>query len=285
MLTFLGLLAFGLLAPAEVWGDCAQRGVCVYHMMFCEATRHHTPIRHPANFWSNIPFLWAALGILCLAVDERAKRSPRPFQLLDFCFGMVLLVLALASFTWHGSNCTEVHFVDIGLMSSVIAFFPYRFLTLSAINVLGLSEHNWSLVSAGGYLAITGFILYGEISKTPLYHEAFPTGRARGMSLQPLDVLLYVGLPGLYPLPLLPLMAMRKSWGCVPAVFVSVLALPVGFCGHALERLVIDLHCMPTALLLQPTAVLHWGAGSRSSLPTCRHTRCTTRRPPISCHY
>ena len=48
---------------------------------------------------------------------------------------------------------------------------------------------------------------------------------------------------------------------CVPAVFLSVLALPVGFCGHALERLVADLHCDPTAWLLQPTAVLHWGAG------------------------
>ena len=61
-------------------------------MMFCEATRHHTPIRHPANFWSNLLFLWAALGILCLTADERAKRSTRPYQLLDIFFGCLLLV-------------------------------------------------------------------------------------------------------------------------------------------------------------------------------------------------
>ena len=56
-------------------------------------------------------------------------------------------------------------------------------------------------------------------------------------------------------------MAMRRTWGCFPAVVLSVLALPIGFCGHALERLVADLHCDPTAWLLQPTAILHWGAG------------------------
>ena len=100
-----------------------------------------------------------------------------------------------------------------------------------------------------------------ELAHTPLYHQAFPTGRARAMSLTPLDILLYIGLPGLYPLPLLPLATMRKSWGCVPAMFLAALALPVGFSGHALERLVVDLHCDPAARVLQPTSVLHWGSG------------------------
>ena len=260
-LTLLALLAFERFAPPDVWGECAQRGVCVYHMMFCEATRHHTPIRHPANFWSNLPFLWAALGILCLLADERSKGSARPHQALDVIFGLLLLVHSIASFTWHGSNCTEVHFIDIGLMSSVIAFFPYRFLTSSAINALGWSETKLSVPTAVGYVAVATSIFCSEVAKTTLYHQAFPTGRARAKSLQPLDILLYIGLPGLYPLPLLPLMAMRKSWGCVPAIFLSVIALPIGFSGHALERLVVDMYCTPTALVLQPTAMLHWGAG------------------------
>ena len=260
-LSLFGLIAFNIFAPSNVWGECAQRGVCVYHMMFCEATRHHTAIRHPANFWSNLPFLWAALGILCVSADEYKKRSTRPNLMLDTYFGLLLFVHSFASFAWHGSNCTSIHFVDIALMSSVIAFFPYRFIASSAINVLGWSERKLSVPVALGYISITLAICISEIGKTPLYHESFPTGRARSMSLKPLDIMCYIGMPGLYPMPLVPLMAMRKSWGCVPAIFITVLALPIGFCGHALERLVADVGCMPTALLLQPTAILHWGAG------------------------
>ena len=84
-------------------------------------------MRHPANFWSNLPYVYAALGMLCLAADERARRVARPYQLLDLSFALVLLGMAIASFGWHASNCTAVHFVDIGLMNSVIAFFPLRF--------------------------------------------------------------------------------------------------------------------------------------------------------------
>ena len=81
------LLLAALLLPPAAWGPCAQRGVCVYHMMFCEATRHHSAVRHPANFWSNLPYVYAALGMLCLAADERARRVARPYQLLDLRFG------------------------------------------------------------------------------------------------------------------------------------------------------------------------------------------------------
>ena len=38
--------------------------------------------------------------------------------------------------SWHASNCTEVHFVDIGLMNSVIGFFPLRFGFASAVHAL-----------------------------------------------------------------------------------------------------------------------------------------------------
>ena len=53
-------------------------------------------------------------------------------------FALVLLGMAIASFGWHASNCTEVHFVDIGLMNSVIAFFPLRFGFASAVHALRL---------------------------------------------------------------------------------------------------------------------------------------------------
>ena len=38
---------------------------------------------------------------------------------------------------------------------------------------------------------------------TPLYHQAFPTGHSRFLTLTPVEIMLYVGLPGLYPLPVL----------------------------------------------------------------------------------
>ena len=49
------LAVFAARAPSDVWGECALKGVCVYHDMFCEATHHASAIRHPANFWSNVP--------------------------------------------------------------------------------------------------------------------------------------------------------------------------------------------------------------------------------------
>ena len=144
-----GLVAVSLL-PAHVWGECSQRGVCVYHMMFCEATRHHSAIRHPANFWSNLPYVYAALGFLCLAIDERARRVSRPYQLLDATFALVLLGMAIASFGWHGTNCTEVHFLDIALMNCVIAFFPYRFGASSLVAACGANETSLSTAVAAG---------------------------------------------------------------------------------------------------------------------------------------
>ena len=78
-----------------------------------------------------------------------------------------------------------------------IAFFPYRFLVASAINLLGWSERRMGTRVALGYVAIVALICASELPKGRLYHEAFPTGRARYASLQPLDIMLYIGLPGL----------------------------------------------------------------------------------------
>ena len=65
---------------------------------------------------------------------------------------------------------------------------------------------------------------------TGQFHQAFPTGHSRFLTLQPVEIMLYVGLPGLYPLPVLWRMAQLRSWGCVPAMALCVVALPLGFC-------------------------------------------------------
>ena len=46
---------------------------------------------------------------------------------------------------------------------------------------------------------------------TPLYHQAFPTGHSRFLTLTPVEIMLYVGLPGLYPLPVLWRMALTLT--------------------------------------------------------------------------
>ena len=188
-------------------------------------------MRHPANFWSNLPYVYAARGMLCLAADERARRVARPYQLLDISFALVLLGMSIASFGWHASNCTALHFVDIGLMNSVIAFFPLRFGFASVVHALRLPETRAVTAAASWfYLALVASQFAWASEMTGLYHQAFPTGHSRFLTLKPVEIMLYVGLPGLYPLPVLWRMAQLRSWGCVPAIALCVLALPLGFC-------------------------------------------------------
>ena len=209
--------------------------------------------------------MYTALGLLCLAVEEGVHRSTRPFQLLDATFGLVLLAMSFASFAWHASNCTAVHLVDIGLMNAVIAFFPFRFGASALLAVAGSNDARGSLAVGIVYVALAAALLSSSYARTDEFHSGFPTGRARAAvtprTISALEISLYCGLPGLYPLPALILMAWRRHWGCMPAIGISVIALPVGFVMHTLETLVLDLRCEPLSLLTQPTACFHVGTG------------------------
>lgn len=255
--TAVAVLAVGH-APADLWGECSARGTCVYHQMFCEATRHGSAARHPANFWSNLPYVYIGTGLLWVGAAEGAARGGRPFRLLDTTFALVLLGMAAASFAWHGSNCTAVHFVDIGLMNCVIAFFPFRFLAMALARASGLGERALSTPSAVAFGCVCAQQMHWALGQTDLYHEAFPTGRARSKagSLDAVQIALYLGLPGLYPLPTLLVMRLKRTWGHVPAIFTCLVALPLAFVAHGCERLVVDLACSPTSSV-QPTAIFH----------------------------
>ena len=265
---------------SSVWGDCTA-AVCVYHGMFCEATRHGAVVRHPANTWSNALYIYTALGLLLLAAYENGlgpntsrawdpfRPAPytdavsRPYQLLDALFALILLTMAVASVVWHASNCPGVHFMDIGTMNCVIAFFPYRFLVSIAAHLGGTTEHKVSFLAALGYVAICAAFIADMYPRTDAYRQAFPTGRLRASAsdVSAVEAALYIGLPGLYPLPTLALMGLRRSWGCWPAFLVCVMVLPIAFTAHAAERLALDLACQPTSLLLQPTANFHVWSG------------------------
>lgn len=85
-------VALAVRAPVAVWGGCEQRGVCVYHSMFCEYTRHSVAVRHPANSWSNLPYMWNALYLCIQALADLRTKTRRSFALLDGLFGVVSLV-------------------------------------------------------------------------------------------------------------------------------------------------------------------------------------------------
>ena len=53
---------------------------------------------------------------------------------------------------------------------------------------------------------------------TPLYHQAFPTGHSRFLTLTPLEIMLYIGIPGLYPLPVL--------WRMAPTLTLTLTLTP-----------------------------------------------------------
>ena len=95
--------------------------------------------------------------------------------------------------------------------------------------------------------------MHDATSQTDRYHEAFPTGRARYLSLQPVEIMLYIGLPGLYPLPFLLRMAQRRTWGCVPAMFISVLTLVLSSAHSA----VVPHTCTNAMLDACPCALAH----------------------------
>ena len=80
-------------APADFWGECRHE-ICVYHAMFCEPTRHASIVRHPSNFWSNLPYVYTSFYLLILLYGERSSGSARAFQLLDALFAVVLFSLA-----------------------------------------------------------------------------------------------------------------------------------------------------------------------------------------------
>lgn len=132
------VVGFGLNAPADVWGGC-EKEVCAYHLMFGEATRHYAAVRHPANYYSNLPSLWLSLFLLVEAAHSVVGHNggaPRAFVLMDAIFGLVLFSMTIASLIWHASNCAWIHFIDLGLMYSVIAWFPIRCAVSIAVHVV-----------------------------------------------------------------------------------------------------------------------------------------------------
>jgi len=267
-----GLVGFASLAPPGVWGGC-EAEVCVYHSMFCEPTRHGSAVRHPANFWSNLPYLYVSLFLLCQAggdaLGHGRGRGARPYALLDAAFGLVLFGLSLASLGWHASNCPAVHFVDIGLMDSVIAWFPLRTAAMACssarqrlllrrpryVGADADADADASLLAGLAYAVAAAAICRGWYAKTEQFSRGFPTGRARS-DLVPSEVLLFVGLPALYPVPALATAVLRGRLGHAGAMRTALVSLALGFSAHGAERLALDLWCDPSSYL-QPTAALH----------------------------
>ena len=145
-------------------------------------------------------------------------------------------------------------------MNATILFFPFRFGVMAVATAARLPYRAVSAPAAALYAALVAALCIGAFVQTDLYHAAFPTGRGRS-TLTLGEIVGYVGAPALYPLPPLALAAMRRRWGCVSAVVLTLFLTPLGFTAHVSERLALDLYCLPTSLAVQPTALLHLGTG------------------------
>lgn len=80
---------------------------------------------------------------------------------------------SVASWAWHASNCTELHFLDMGLMNCVICFFPLRFVAMGLATLARRADNHVSTSAALAYGAVCAAILHQSLALTPLYHSAF----------------------------------------------------------------------------------------------------------------
>lgn len=148
-------------------------------------------------------------------------------------------------------------------MNCVIAFFPFRFLASSFIHLWGSTEREASRKTAFAYGLLCFVLFFDMYRQTEFYRHGFPTGKQRAAAgLPAIEVALYIGAPGLYPLPTFLLMTLRRKWGHIPAMLTCLVLLPLAFMGHAAEKLVLDFRCDSTSLFTQPTATFHILSGA-----------------------
>lgn len=104
-------------------------------------------------------------------------------------------------------------------MNCVIAFFPFRFIAMALGASTRLGADGLSKPAAALFVGVCMQQMHWARGMTDGFHHNFPTGRARIGSLTPIEIALYVGLPGLYPLPTLLVILLKRCWGHVPSMY------------------------------------------------------------------
>jgi len=270
-----------------------------YEEMFSEPSRLGRLVRRPGNTLSNFLYLYCAfcilLSVLQMIVNPVVENI---FIVADGLFGIMLLILSIASTTWHGSNAVNSHYIDLWSMDCCIVFLSIRYIGLGFvylfIQVLGANAIAAKFVSgwmcAGIYTCVIflqGRMYYGCWKKRWLHgHCPFST-RARlsnrsdifGKGHIPISIAaacIFIGLPFFaLVLPLTVQYFLVGSTGSIFALNATQLSFVIGWSYRIFERFALD-GCIPMnficrqspsimrtvgAALLSPTTVLHFSTG------------------------
>jgi len=267
-----------------------------YSSMFCEPSRAGRLIKHPGNSFSNAIYFF---GSLC--VMQSATRQGNLFWAADYCFGVMLLLLAGTSFVWHASNAPKSHYPDLWAMDSCICYLIIRFV---AIGIQALLCKVFTQETANPAAAGFCLLLYAMLSLTHarsqfcharegLFDAGFQlSGRTRllrnDMDIQ--TTCMFFGMPVLFMI--LPTIVQAFIVGSVGSIVLGTVAaasLVLGWGLRMFERFVLDgwtpmnlaceiqsrANCKATwitvqfrqsggtvlAALVSPTAALHWFTG------------------------
>jgi len=135
------LVAFALAGwPGEVNG-CVERGTC-----FCEAFRPG-PVRQPANTFSNLGFMAAALGI-ALHSQRARRRTPGRRNPMTTTVGYPALYAATVAFLGPGSMYLHASMTRWGGQVDVISMYVW------AAFLIAYAAARWRDVSWSTFLAI-----------------------------------------------------------------------------------------------------------------------------------
>lgn len=107
-----------------------------YTEMFCESDANpsrRTLVKRPGNTYSNFIYLYGSIVIL---ISVAQIGFTNRFVVPDAIFGVMMLILALLSVTWHASNAPKSQYIDLWSMDSCIAYLILRIACLGELAFL-----------------------------------------------------------------------------------------------------------------------------------------------------
>lgn len=286
--------------PHEVWPrhwDVGNR-IC-YEAMFSEPTRLGKLLRRPGNTLSNFIYLYCAFCVLLSVLQMMVYPVvENVFIVADGLFGIMLLILSIASTIWHGSNAPNSHYIDLWSMDCSIIFLPIRIVSLGfgcfLIQVLGTnaitSKYVLGWMCAGIYVCVIFFhgrFYYRCWEKRWLHGDCPFSARARlsnrsdifGKGHIPLSIAACCTVASLpifvSALTLTVQYTLVGSTGSILAWNAFEFSFVIGWSYRLFERFCFD-GCIPMnfacrqspssmrtvgVALLSPTAVLHFATG------------------------
>ena len=236
-----------------------------YHDMFSEPSRLRRLLRRPGNTLSNATYLLASLCVLASCYYHATLL----FWWADLLFGIMLLVLAISSCLWHGSNGPWTQYVDIWAMDACILYLIVR--SVGGLGLLAVlvqyttMDPEWAQPVAGSVCAAIygGIIVKLAQRNLDWYQRGYLHGhcpfsvRARLLGTSNLhgstghvdcrmvDVALFASMPVIYyAAPLAVQILLLQSFGSVRAGDLASRTLVVGWTYRFWDRWIFDGHSL-----------------------------------------